>query len=226
MASIIVSTSAGMLLACLGANAFASPILLDHSPAALDGAVANNAYRNMALSQHFAEDVRFGADTLVNGMDIYSAAAYAALGTPVAITVWADKAGLPGTVLGQFTAALSAIDGDGATAGNVRKHADFAGFTMLADTVYWIGMAGKTIELAQTAMTGTGGDGQMAQFTGAGNYQGQSIAGDMAFRLYGTETREAAIELAEPGSLPLAGVAGIALLAAQLGRQRRRARLP
>lgn len=213
---------AALCSALMAGPAGASAILLDWSPAALGATAADNAYRNVATSQHFAESVTFDTDAFVSGMDIYSAAQYGGLGTPVAITIWADKEGRPGAILGQFMSRLSAIDGDGATDGNVRKHADFLGFTMLADTTYWIGMAGKSVELAQTALLGVaGGNASMAQFGHTGAYFGQSIAGDMAYRLYGVQEVNQVVELPEPGSLPLLGVAGMALLVAQLRRSSR-----
>lgn len=218
-AAAIAAATAAATLATVAA---ASPLLLDWSPAALGAVAQGNEYRNIRTSQHFAENVSFATTSFIDGIDIYSSARYGGLGTPVAITIWADRNGTPGDVLGQFGSALSVIDDAGAGAGNVRKHADFAGFTMLAGTIYWIGMAGRTVELAQTALLGVdGGDGRMAQFSNHSGYFGPSVVGDMAFRLYGTQGNPAVIELPEPGSLPLAGVAGVALLMAQFRRQRR-----
>lgn len=195
----------------LASSAAASPIVVDWSPQALGGTVSNNAYMNRTGSQHFAEAVSFDTTTLVDGMDIYSGGRYGALGTLVDITIWADNGGRPGELLGRFGSSLSAIDGDGASSGNLRKHADFAGFTMAADVLYWVGMAGQTAELAQAALRAAeGGDGRMAQFTGMGGFLGDSKAGDMAFRLYGNAMGRAAMP--EPGSLALFGLAGAAFL--------------
>jgi uncharacterized protein (TIGR03382 family) len=208
---------------CFATPAVASPILLDWSPQALLGATSGNAYSNVNRGQHFAEAVSFAVNTLVDGMAIYSHDRYGALGTLVDIAIWADENGRPGALLGRSGSAIGAIDGDGASMGNVRKHAEFGGFTMLADVSYWIGMAGHTVELAQTAVRGgngaNGGDGQMAQFTGNGSYLGQTAAGDMAFRLYGTALGPAQhIAIPLPGTLPLFGLAGVALVAARRRR--------
>ncbi|WEF32608.1 hypothetical protein [Pseudoduganella chitinolytica] len=205
---------------CIAAPAAASPILLDWSPQALLGAASGNAYSNVNRGQHFGEAVSFAVNTLVDGMAIYSNDYYGALGTLVDIAIWADESGRPGALLGRFGSAIDAIDGDGASSGNVRKHAQFAGFTMLADVAYWIGMAGHTVELAQTAVRdANGGDGRMAQFTGSGRYLGQTGAGDMAFRLYGTALGpQQHVTIPLPGTLPLFALAGVGLAAARWRR--------
>lgn len=195
--------------------AAASPILLDWSPQALLGETSGNAYSNINRGQHFAEAVSFAVNTLVDGMAIYSGHAYGSVGTLVDIAIWADEAGRPGALLGRFGSMIDSVDSDGAGNGNLRKHAQFAGFTMAADVSYWIGMAGHTVELAQAAVRGAdGGDGQMAQFTGSGSYLGQTGVGDMAFRLYGTALGPAQhVAIPLPGTLPLFGLAGVGLLA-------------
>lgn len=221
MALGILPRHVAAFLLCLAGGAMlpaiASPILLDWSPATLGAAIAGGDYRNQRNTQYFAETVSFGTDTLVNGMDIYSAARYGVLGTAVDITIWADRGGRPGDIVGQFGTALSAIDASGATGDLLRKHADFDGFTMLANTRYWIGMAGSTVELAQAALLGVdGGDGRMARFSKTNFYAEQAVSGDLAFRLYGQAGERVDIPL--PGTLPLVGLAGMALL---LARRRR-----
>lgn len=207
-------------MGCATGPAMASPILLDWSPQALLGATSGDAYSNINRGQHFAEVVSFAVNTLVDGMAIYSGIGYGGVGTLVDVAIWADDAGRPGALLGRFGSAIDLVDMDGASGGNVRKHAQFAGFTMAADVSYWIGMAGHSVELAQTAIrNANGGDGQMAQFTGRGSYQGQAGVGDMAFRLYGMALGPAQhVAIPLPGTLPLFGLAGVGLLAARRRR--------
>lgn len=220
------ASALALLAACAwsaASPAVASPLLLDWSPQALLGAASGNAYSNVNRGQHFAEAVSFTVNTLVDGMSIYSTDRYGALGALVDIAIWADEDGRPGALLGRFGSAIDTIDGSGASTDNVRKHAQFGGFTMLADVSYWIGMAGHTVELAQTAIRGgngaNGGDGRMAQFTGSGSYLGQTNAGDMAFRLYGTALGpQQHIAIPLPGTVPLFGLAGLALVAARRRR--------
>jgi len=193
---------------CIGSvPILASPIVWDWSPQTTGGTVTSNSWGNYSSGQHFAEHVSFSAVTDITGMDIYSVYdSPNGVGSSVLITIWADSSGLPGSVLGQFSVAISEVDALGAITGNTRKHADFAGFMMLANTPYWIGMTsgpGAFISLGQTALLNVaGGDSRMAQFN---NNSFQSLTnrrvGDMAFRLYGNQNGA----VPEPATLALLG---------------------
>jgi hypothetical protein len=180
---------------CMGASsALASPLIWDWSPATT-GATAADGWSNQNPGQHFAEKVSFTGNNTVDGMDIYAALGFGSVGAAVKITVWADSAGQPGAVLNQFSSLISAIDAQGAAAGDARVHTDFAGFSMLANTTYWIGMAGDGFDLTQTGLIGVaGGDSVMAQFNSDDNFSifTSDIVGDMAFRLYGASVPEPA----------------------------------
>jgi len=195
-----------LTVAALGMGAlpaFASSVVWDWSPATTGATITSDGWTNQYPGQHFGEMVSFGADTTIDGMDIYSSDGFGVAGSPAKITVWADNAGAPAAILAQFSVSLSAVDSLGASAGETRKHADFGGFTMLANTNYWIGMAGDGLDLTQTGLQGvSGGDSKMAQFGSFGTFDfftGPDV-GDMAFRLYGN----APASTPEPSTLSLA----------------------
>lgn len=191
---------------CVGSlPAMASSLIWDWSPLTTGATVTNDFWTNRDSGQHFADRVSFGNSMNVSAMDIYSSDQFGSAGSAVKITIWNDVLGLPGAVLGQFSSVISAVDSTGAAPGNNRKHAEFGGFTMSANTPYWIGMAGDNYDLTQTGLSGIpGGDSVMAQFTSNEIFINftDSFVGDMAFRLYGDATTETPL----PQLLPLVGV--------------------
>lgn len=94
--------------------ALASLVVLDHSPQATGASVVTDLYGNIYGSQFFAGKFSLGGNVALNGMDIYSGSGWGSVGTAAVVTVWADNAGLPGSVLAQFRTTITAIDGDGA----------------------------------------------------------------------------------------------------------------
>jgi hypothetical protein len=189
-------------------------LIWDYSPdttgAAINRPGTVSAWVNQSAGQNFAERVTFGADTTVTGMAVYSASQYGNLDDSVTIRLWSDTAGLPGALLDQVIASISAVDTDGAStnpafADVTRKFAAFAGLDLLADTPYWIGMSGASANLGQQGLGGAGapGDGGMYQFFGTSPSFHPPFVGDMAFRLYG----DSGANVPEPGTLLLLGVA-------------------
>ncbi len=182
----------------------ASTIVWDWSPQTTGGSVTSDNWSNDNPGQHFAEAVQFGYNVAVNGIDIYNSSSFGSVGQAVVVTIWQDASGQPGSVLGRFSTTIAAIDSDGAVSGNTRKHADFSDFTMLAGTIYWIGMAGDYTTLTQTGLLNvSGGDSMMAQFNWNDTFSHftDTSVGDMAFRLYGDRS-----SVPEPSTMLLFGL--------------------
>jgi hypothetical protein len=205
-------------------HARAGVIVWDASPGAT-GASDAGAFANLMDHQILADRISFAGATQIDGMDIYTSApsSGAAVGQSATVRLYADAAGAPGALLDSFTQTVSAVDADGAAGpGSVRVHVDLTSPLLLdANTPYWIGMSGTSVELNQEALTGGTiplGDGLMAEFTGADNhFQGMAAVGDMAFRLEG-QTAVAAVP--EPASLTLAGLGAVGLLGYTWRRQK------
>ena len=188
-------------------------IIWDYSPAATNtSSVPDGFLVNASSGQNFAETVSFPDPATITGMSIYSGVNVVSVGDGVTIRVWTDSAGVPGTLIHNFTETISVIDtagvGDWLFVNNL-----FANFTnsinLAANTPYWIGMSGfgvtietnigevETIGLAW--LNTNPGDGAMAQFSGTTLVTGFQPVGDMAFRLYGTTQSQPD---SEPGTTP------------------------
>ncbi|WP_295953863.1 hypothetical protein [Rhodoferax sp.] len=89
-------------------------VVLDWNPVTTGGTVTNDTFSNYRPGQYFAESVQFGSAQAINGIDIFSASTYNALGKAVVVSIWANAAGSPGALAAQFLTTITAVDSVGA----------------------------------------------------------------------------------------------------------------
>jgi hypothetical protein len=223
----LVAAFAILVLLLVGIErARAGFIVWDNSPAATGADVARAgdaqfsypaAAENLANQQNFAETIKFLTDTVLTGMDIYTVIPQAQvfLGESATIRIWTGSAGRPDTLIDAFTENISAIDSQG-TAGITgamgdlfRVHADFTSpVTLSANTTYWIGMSGTSLDIGQALLVGPNVPPGLLQAFSALTLEGQSATEAMAFRLEGSQVSP----VPEPASLMLALIGSFGLL--------------
>jgi hypothetical protein len=180
--------AAALVLGCAAGHVTAA-IVWDYSPATTGGN-GQPDWSNQSLAQNFLEQIQFGGNTTLSGMDIYSISSFGTLGQSATIRLFGDDGGQPGKLIREFQEVISAVDSDGVgSVPNVtRKHVDFSvSLSLLPNTTYWIGMSGTAAELAQMGLQiNPPGDGGMWQLAGDTPQYYAATIGDMAFRLEGT----------------------------------------
>lgn len=187
--TVMFRSLATLTLLCSIVVSAPAAIIWDYSPATT-GANGNPGFINRAGDQNFLEHIQFAQDATITGMDIFSRSSAGTLGQSVTIRLFSDASGVPGTLITSFSENLDAVDtvGVGSLTGITRKYADFTtSLSLLANTTYWIGMSGTSLDLGQLGLNSNyPDDSRMYQLnvitpvhpTGTG-------VGDMAFRLHG-----------------------------------------
>ncbi len=170
-------------------------VILDWSPletgAVLEPTVGD--WSNISTAQNWGEQIQFTNGAQITEMDIFSRNLWGSVGDSVTIRVWNDMNSAPGSLLFEFTETISIIDSDAAGTDTRinRKHVDFTSpVNLAAATPYWIGMSGTSTEIALAGLIGPNApdDEHMFLFDGTTLVDDTSRhAGDMAFRLYGTQ---------------------------------------
>jgi hypothetical protein len=179
------------------------------NPAPGSGAV----WTNRQNIQHWADSFVLSYDAAATGMDIYTREFFGQIGTSVIIRLYADNAGIPGTVLATLNETITLRDTDGAAGLDevTRIGAVFSSpLALNANTTYWIGMTSSTSDIGQLSLTGPNipENGSMARFVNT-TYSSTNSVGDMAFRLQGDFAPSGAVPA--PGGLILAFAAAPAL---------------
>lgn len=164
-------------------------ILWDYSPETTRTTSGTTTINNLATGQNIADIVSFDNPVQLTGMDIYGNISSGSVGDSVTIRIWTDNAGIPDTLIHNFTETISVIDTEevGSWSAVNRKFADFSAspISLDANTPYWIGMSGTNNIISQAALNTNPGDGAIAVFSGRSFSFLQSSFGDMAFRLQG-----------------------------------------
>lgn len=220
-------------LASLASDAAPTPtIVWDQSPAATGGIYRQSwasQYSTASNVEHIADRFSLQSATTLTGMDVYIASATNFIGARnIFVEIYRDNAGVPGATLSQrqTAAPVKFMDHDGgfgaAYPNSWRLHFDFAEQALEGGSTYWISMAGLGDFFSLNTMAGaSGGDGQVARFTGTSFYQMFPI-GDLAFRLYGYQTDTGN---GQGNTLPTPGSTALSLLAlATMAAVRRRNR--
>lgn len=167
-------------LAATAASGTTGAVVWDQGPGT---GVVTGTYVNETNGQNFADTVRFDADTVVGGFNLFTTVSLAdhAGAADFHIKFLADDGGAPGAVLMATDAGFVSSSFGVATDLNA-YHFDFAPIALRAGTTYWVGVSGNGFDAGQAALMAPQ-DGQMAQFAG-GSLQYQSVpVGDQMFQL-------------------------------------------
>lgn len=175
------------------------------------GTGANGGYWvNQTDNQNFADNVTFGADTQVDGFNLFTGASITDPASTFHFKVLADDNGLPGAYLYQWDQVYSSFS---PTTYNGIYEAQFLWPTPLvfvAGTTYWVGVSGNGFEAGQSSVVGGPGDGTMAQFEGS-QFTVMATVGDQMFQLTDGTLESSAPEPATLMLIP-AALMGLALL--------------
>lgn len=210
---MILHSKTAIALASAGASLFAGQagagdIIWDYGPAT---GRHNGNWANQTQGQNFAEDVLFGVDMFLTGVDIFTSFTDTPLGDYHVKILLDDGAGNPSGVFAQWDQDVTTISVD--DSGDVRefKHSfDFDPIVLSANTVYWIGVSANGWEVGQSSLLNPHpDDGTMAQFSG-NVFSFHTGVGDQMFQLRG-------YPVPGPAGVALLGCAGLAL-----GRRRQR----
>ncbi|CAN5871901.1 hypothetical protein BH11PSE8_BH11PSE8_11320 [soil metagenome] len=175
-----LASAAFLALTCAVSAASAAGVVWDQGPGT---GTTSGTFNNQTDGQNFADSVRFGADTVIDGLNFFTAETLGAHAGPgdFHIKFLSDTAHSPGAVLMAIDTGFASSTVGVAPDVNLYRFA-FAPITLLADTTYWVGVSGNGFDAGQAALLAPQ-DGQMAQFSGSAlQYQAVPV-GDQMFQL-------------------------------------------
>jgi hypothetical protein len=154
-------------------------VIWDFGPTS--GTPAGVCYTNEAAGQNFTDDFSFAEPMTLTGMDIWSCSSFGASAAHIKIHL-DDGGGNPGAIFTEWDQAVaSVVDGSW-----YRISADFAGVSLDAGQIYWIGMSPNSGFASQLTVN-TPGDGSIAMFSGS-TFLSHPTVGDQMYQLRGALT--------------------------------------